>query len=603
MTKELNQGKSEPLASRALRTIARRYKIKKPILVDQVEDQLRLTNKRIYQFRAVAEKDANGPQYGVVLDEEGEEIDLEEAQERDKTTYFGPADVSVDTTKLSPLTPAALVTIQPATNDLVLEQGDTLTETMTVTVPANATVPKVDVYFVADTTRSMGSFINAVKAGAGSILMALNGLGPDFAFGVGNYKDFPDGPYAFQHQLSPSKVVADVQNAISNWSASGGNDMPEGQLYALDKLAVPVGGTIGWRQAAKRIIVWFGDAPGHDPVCSAISGEPATITEALVTAKLVNENIAVLAISTATPGLDGDPKAGIDYVPACGAAGGTPGQGTNIANATGGKYVAGINSTNIVQTIIDLVKAAVGTVNNVKLLPSGATVPFVTSITPPGGYGPLPGDKEHVLTFEVTFTGIAPCKDKEQVFAGTIDVVADGAVVAHKRVRITVPACQQAYSYSVKFLCGVAQEHGCEPMTVQPGEYATEISIHNLQNIAVTIRKRFVPMILAGASVGREPRAAGAKAKDTIKLPPRTATMDDCCRIAEMLFGGVPTSPLPLTVGFLEVVSPVELGVTAVYTVSDAQSGRVSIDVEQVKGRKIRQRKAPVRGILSSDNE
>ncbi len=39
--------------------------------------------------------------------------------------------------------------------------------------------------------------------------------------------------------------------------------------------------------------------------------------------------------------------------------------------------------------------------------------------------------------------------------------------------------------------------------------------------------------------------------------------MDDCCRIAELLYGGVPGSSIPLTVGFLEIISDQELHVTA----------------------------------------
>ena len=45
------------------------------------------------------------------------------------------------------------------------------------------------------------------RAGAGAILGGLGGF--DFAFGVGNYKDFGSGdPYAFQPQQSVTKVAA-----------------------------------------------------------------------------------------------------------------------------------------------------------------------------------------------------------------------------------------------------------------------------------------------------------------------------------------------------------------------------------------------------------
>ena len=178
-------------------------------------------------------------------------------------------------------------------------------------------------------------------------------------FGVGNYKDFPPASsLPFTHQLNPTDIAGNITAAIGTWSAGGGGDIPEGQFLTLDQLAQPPGGSIGWRAGAKRIIVWFGDAPGHDPICIAISGLGSAITEASVTAKLVAEQMVVLAISTATPGLDADPMPfSTDYTSTCGAPGGAAGQATRLAAATAGAFVTGINPTNIVNTIISLVKA------------------------------------------------------------------------------------------------------------------------------------------------------------------------------------------------------------------------------------------------------
>lgn len=174
-----------------------------------------------------------------------------------------------------------------------------------------------------------------MQAGANSILSALTGLGLDLMFGVGNYKDFPPAsPSPFTHQLNPTNVAANITAAIGTWSAIAGGDIPEGQFLALDQLAQPPGGSIGWRAGAKRIIVWYGDAPGHDPICAAISGLGSAITEASVKAKLVAEQITVLAISTATPGLDADPvPISTDYTGTCGAPGGTAGQASRLAAA------------------------------------------------------------------------------------------------------------------------------------------------------------------------------------------------------------------------------------------------------------------------------
>ncbi len=237
-------------------------------------------------------------------------------------------------------------------------------------------------------------------------------------------------------------------------------------------------------------------------------------------------------------------------------------------------------------------------IQNVKLVATGGTAPFVTSITPAAGFGPLAANQAHTLTFQVTFNGVVPCRNDLQVFNGTLDVlVTYGSpagtvpgrqeVVARKPVRITVPECQALYSYSVKFVCGVQDECECACTPVRPGVYATEINIYNYHPTDVRIEKHVVPIVFAGAVLGREPRFAPEKAQDKIVLPPRTATMDDCCRIQGLLIGGPPAGKLPLTIGFLEIVSSQEVVVSAVYTASDLKSGSVSIDVEDVRARRV----------------
>jgi hypothetical protein len=81
--------------------------------------------------------------------------------------------------------------------------------------------------------------------------------------------------------------------------------------------------------------------------------------------------------------------------------------------------------------------------------------------------------------------------------------------------------------------------------------------------------------------------------------------MDDCNRIAELIWGAVPT-PYPLTIGFLVVGSTVELDVTAVYTAQTCsnwlaspvklecldptgkqQGVSSSIDVDQITGHQL----------------
>jgi len=86
-----------------------------------------------------------------------------------------------------------------------------------------------------------------------------------------------------------------VQNAINAWSAGGGADRPESQLYALYKIAADP--AIGWRTGASKVVVWFGDNPGHDPVPNAATGLGFDITEAVTTKALQDAGIRVIAIS------------------------------------------------------------------------------------------------------------------------------------------------------------------------------------------------------------------------------------------------------------------------------------------------------------------
>ncbi len=151
----------------------------------------------------------------------------------------------------------------------------------------------------------------------------------------------------------------------------------------------------------------------------------------------------------------------------------------------------------------------------------------------------------------------------------------------------TPPAKRGRYSYSVKFVCGIQGKCKCEQAPVRPGRYATEINIHNYHDVEVQVVKYVTPLVFAGAVNGREPKVATRKAADRILLPPHSATMDDCQRISELLLGAVPAVDLPITIGFLEIVSSHELDVTAVYTSSDLKSRSISMDVERIEGRKI----------------
>lgn len=570
MKKETLNFKVQELRALAAQKIAAVAETKTVITTEPEKDEL-ASGEPVYLFRGYDAADPNGKSFEVAMDKRGAEINIEEAEKAAGRKLFLSPVTEVDPGLLFPF-PSATgdITISPTENHLTLKECDTLDEVITVKIPKDSK-RKLDIYFLADTTGSMTGIISAVKAGVPNIISGIPG-GNDIFYGVGNYKDFnssPPDPYAFQHQLNPVDPVTNlpaIQGAINTWNANGGGDTDEAQLFAFDQLAEPPGGTIGWRTDSKRIIVWFGDQPGHDP-----SGGATLVSDIT---KLQAENISVIAISVGANQLD------------------ATGQATAIASATSGSFQSGINTTNIVNTIITMINSLISVINNVSLVASGATAPFVTSITPVGGYGPIKGNTDHVLTFTVTFTGVRPCDDADKLYFGSLDVVADGIVVAQKKVEIKVPACckKRRYSYSVKYVIGLQEAGECNSKnTVNAGNYTTEINIHNYQQKKAVIEKHIVPVILKGEAIGREPQVSGIVANDKIVLPPYTATMDDTYRLAELLYGKDVPCSIPLNIGFLHIISNIELSVTAVYTAAAIKDkdGVPSIEIKEIRGKAI----------------
>ena len=103
---------------------------------------------------------------------------------------------------------------------------------------------------------------------------------------------------------------------------------------------------IGWRADSKRIIVWFGDEPGHDPICADITGLASRDHRGDGDGRaLVAADITVVAVST-TPGPERarrrscrQTQVTTRHLPGSG----TPGQATHIATATGGTHTDGID--------------------------------------------------------------------------------------------------------------------------------------------------------------------------------------------------------------------------------------------------------------------
>jgi hypothetical protein len=297
--------------------------------------------------------------------------------------------------------------ISPSTYSAALDVGESVTIVKTVTVSAEPpTTALVDVFFLADETGSMGASIAAVKAGAASIMSSVAGLG-DVQFAVGGYRDIPGGysdGSAYRLLTDFTGNTTTVQTAINAYSASGGADLPEANLLGLQSAATGA----SWRAGSTRILVWFGDAAGHDPTVLGV-------TEASATAALVGANIAVQAVNTGN--LNGT------------------GQATRIATATGGTYYPAVNAGSIVTTITNAITTTIDDYSSVNLGVSGLGAGVGVAITPVGGYsGSWTRDVDRDFSFNVTFTGLVAGADENF----SINALVDGAVVAVETDHITV---------------------------------------------------------------------------------------------------------------------------------------------------------------------
>ena len=234
------------------------------------------------------------------------------------------------------------VTPQTVTDDLL--PGESVTIGKSVETPEIP--PKPDIFFLADSTGSMGGAIANVRANAASIMNQVLAAQPDAQFAVGEYKDVASSAFVYRLNQAMTASTTDVQNGINQWAATGGGDEPEAQLFALQELSTNP--ATGFRAGSSRIVVWFGDAPGHDPSNGA--------TEASATAALVAAGVRVIAISTGANRLD------------------LTGQATRITAATGGVFLPGASDTEVANAILAGLSNLPATVTHSVTCPSGSGV-------------------------------------------------------------------------------------------------------------------------------------------------------------------------------------------------------------------------------------
>ncbi len=352
-------------------------------------------------------------------------------------------------TVLSASLAAQTVTLNPPGTALTLNPGETRALSVTVCLPGQ--LKKVDVYVLIDTTPSMLPVIDSVRSNAAELVSTLLATpGVDLKVGIGTYRDFPFDAKPFDHRNSPTYDAASLEATIAGLTCGGGGDGSECQLYALEQLATD--GSLGFRPDAKRIVVWFGDSPGHDPICPIFVGfgelKPE-ITEATATAALQHAGpggTAVIAISTPTGyelGLNDDPLLfATNYEPFC-APGGLPGQADRIAAATSGISTFIKDPEAITQTILDAVASLLQAVDLTCEL-GGALAPFVKTINPPSYQGVvIPGSPDETVCRQFDLLLQAPpCRKIGQLFPGDLVVRRNGIPMNTQLLSVSEPACK-----------------------------------------------------------------------------------------------------------------------------------------------------------------
>jgi uncharacterized repeat protein (TIGR01451 family) len=311
---------------------------------------------------------------------------------------------------------AATPGVDPQTVTNTVNPGDSFTVAKTVHTPVIP--PRPDVVFLADTTGSMGSTIANVQANATAIMNNVRSAQADSAFGAAQYKDFACGidPFAYNLDQAVTASIPAVQTAINSWTAPPGSgcDTPEAQINALFQLATDPG--VGFRTDSTPIIVWFGDASGHDP-----SGghSLADAISALATA-----GITVIAVPVSTGSGDG-----LD----------ASGQATAITGATGGSLLPSATPDQVSNAILAGLQNLPVTVTpsptcdpdlSVSFTPagpqtvtSGADVSYTETITVAAGN---PGGVTLTCTVDFLLNGLSGGPD----FVQTVSVTVNGADLA-----------------------------------------------------------------------------------------------------------------------------------------------------------------------------
>jgi len=303
----------------------------------------------------------------------------------------------------------------------------------------------VDFLLLADNTGSMGGVINNVKSVANQLVADLKTSYAGAQFAVARYLGDPSESgesFSSAYQVLQKNTASETETltAINSWFASGGGDFPEANFYALQQgvqngasTCPGLGSTPGfcgtsgqpvdWRASARKVVLWFGDAPSHQ----------TTVTMDNIKAILASENASLVALN------NGPGSTALDSNFSDGGQAGNQASTVTSSLGTNGALINSFASVPI-GDIVTTVKNAVGAVTNTQDIsltvlggvPAGLDVSF--DCTDPLGCNDVIGGESREITmavkgliageynFSVVAPGVADAIEQDHI------VVGDGGV-------------------------------------------------------------------------------------------------------------------------------------------------------------------------------
>lgn len=209
-------------------------------------------------------------------------------------------------------------------------------------------ISRADIFFLMDTTGSMGSCISNLNSSLSStIIPTLASQISSIGIGIGSYRDFPTSPYGstgdyaflLNHRImtvTTAAGIASVQSRVSSLTAGGGNDGYESAWEALHQVATGAGNStgggnvaafnaataypttavagetlgtlpgVGFRAGALPIVTYITDAAGHNTDTPSVSAGDYTGLTSVRSTQTINELKAMGArVIGVTPGTTG----------------------------------------------------------------------------------------------------------------------------------------------------------------------------------------------------------------------------------------------------------------------------------------------------------